>query len=53
MKAKICPDTQSIEIKPILVASEAKNNVCAFFKLLLEIDKRNNLALYENQKSRI
>lgn len=52
MKAKKCTSSTQIKKKPALVASEVNDNVCAFFKLLLEIDKRNNPALYENQESR-
>lgn len=52
MKARKFTDQKSDESKPLLVVSEAKDTVCDFFKLLLEIDKRNNPTLYENQESR-
>jgi hypothetical protein len=52
MKARKLTSAKSDENKPILNVGEAKDNVCAFFKLLLEIDKHNNPNLYENQKSR-
>jgi hypothetical protein len=52
MKARECKDPTPREYQPILVAREARDNVCGLFKLLLEIDKRNNPAFYENQKSR-
>lgn len=32
-------------------ALEAKHNLTGFFKLLLEIDMRNNPSLYENNRS--
>lgn len=48
MKARKLTSAKSQENKPILNVSEAKDNVCAFFKLLLEIDKRNNPTFYEN-----
>lgn len=52
MKAEKYTSTKSTVDKPILSVSKAEDNVCAFFKLLLEIDKRNNPDLYENQKNR-
>jgi len=52
MKARKVTSTKSNEEKSILSIGEAKDNVCDFFRLLLEIDKRNNPGLYENQKSR-
>lgn len=52
MKARKPADQKPNQSKPFLVVSEAKDTVCDFFKLLLEIDKRNNPSLYENQESR-
>ena len=52
MKARKLTSAKSNQEKSVLSAREAKDSVCAFFKLLLEIDKRNNPSLYENQKSR-
>lgn len=52
MKARKHTSTKPDAGKSILIASKAEDNVCVFFKLLLEIDKRNNPDFYENQKSR-
>ncbi len=52
MKARKLSDSKSLEKRPVLIASLAKDNVCGFFKLLLDIDKRNHPKLYEDQKSR-
>jgi hypothetical protein len=49
MKAKqdshICLQADSLN-------KQAHMNLCGFFHLLLKIDKRNNLKIYENQESR-
>lgn len=52
MKAKKPTNSKLNENQLILANSKAKDNVCAFFKLLLKIDKRNNPKFYENQESR-
>jgi hypothetical protein len=52
MKARKPTDSKFNENQPILATSKAKDNICAFFKLLLKIDKRNNPKIYENQESR-